>query len=93
MNIERKKLALILALDHVRNMEIKTIGELSKIDIINGDIEGAFEHKKNLKSIATVLEIRLGYVWKGDESKYPGTIREDASIVENDFLRRLEKTA
>jgi hypothetical protein len=90
MNIERTKLALLLGLDYVNTRIAKLTSEISNMNVVFDNVGQAFDERQSLQCIAAVLQIRLGYVHKGDEGVYEGIIIEDANLIQQGFLQRLQ---
>ena len=90
MQMDRNKLALLLSLDYIRT-KIVTISEsIPNMDVMEDNISAAFDERGAAMDIARVLDIRLGYVWDASESDCSGVAREDATLIFNGFLKRLE---
>ena len=90
MQITREKLSLMLSLDYIRNKIYDLTSSISNMNVLTDDIGLAFDERKSLQDIVNVLEIRLGYVYKPQEDMYPGTATEDANLIQNGFMKRLE---
>lgn len=90
MQMERNKLALLLSLDYIRNRIVSISTAIPNMNVMEDNISAAFDERKAAMDIARVLDIRLGYVWEGTEDDSPGVAREDATLIFNGFLKRLE---
>ena len=90
MHIERTKLALLLGLDYLNNRIAKLTSEISNMNVIFDNIGQAFDERQSLQSIVGVFHIRLGYVHNGDEGVYEGITIEDANLIQQGFLQRLQ---
>lgn len=90
MQITREKLSLMLALDYVKLRIYELTTSISNMDVMNDDIGVAFDERSVLQDIASVLEIRLGYVYNSREYSYSNLIIEDANLIQKGFLKRLE---
>jgi hypothetical protein len=88
--MDRNKLAMLLALDYIRNRIAKISMEISKMDVITDNIAIAFDERQHMKNIANVLDIKLGYLYDENVESLPGTALEDACLIFNGFLKRLE---
>ena len=90
MQMDRNKLALLLSLDYIRTKIVTISTEIPSMDVMRDNISAAFDERKEAMDIARVLDIRLGYVWEGSEDGCAGVAREDATMLFNGFLKRLE---
>ena len=90
MQMERNKLALLLSSDYIRTRIVRISAAIPNMNVIEDNISAAFDERKAALDIARVLDIRLGYVWEGSEDECPGVAREDATLIFNGFMKRLE---
>ena len=90
MQMDRNKLAMLLSLDYIRNRIVSISTAIPNMDVMEDNISAAFDERKAAMDIARVLDIRLGYVWEGTEDDCSGVAREDATLIFNGFMKRLE---
>lgn len=90
MQITREKLSLLLALDYIRTKIHDLTADISSMNVLTDNVGIAFDERKSLQDIASVIEIRLGYVYKPLEGVYSGSTIEDAGLVQRGFMKRLD---